>query len=173
MIIPRPSIADVASIAAHYDDLDPFYRSVWGHHVHHGYWISGKESADEAVLNLTHLIAERAAIGSGARVCDVGCGYGATALVLARDYGANVTGITVSHRQFEIAQSIAHDTANARFLLGDALENELQAASFDSVIAIESSEHMPDKRKFFFRSAAAPATPRPSGSSRMVDARTA
>jgi tocopherol O-methyltransferase len=101
------------------------------------------------VLNLTHLVAERAGIGSNTRVCDIGCGYGATALIFARDYGANVTGITISQRQFEIARWLAKDTANARFMLGDALENGLQAASFDSVIAIESSEHMPDKRKFF------------------------
>jgi tocopherol O-methyltransferase len=149
VIIPRSSIPDLASVAAHYDDLDPFYRSVWGDHVHHGYWISGKEGAEEAVLNLTHVVAERAGIGSGTRVCDIGCGYGAPALILARDYGADVTGITVSRKQFEIARCAAKGAVNSRFMLGDALENGFQAASFDSVIAIESSEHMPDKRKFF------------------------
>jgi tocopherol O-methyltransferase len=149
MIIPRSYTPDVASVAAHYDDLDPFYRSVWGDHVHHGYWISGKEVAEEAVLNLIHLVAERARIGSGTRVCDIGCGYGATALTLAREYGADVTGITVSPKQFEIAQSIVKGAVNPRFMLGDALESGLPAATFDSVIAIESSEHMPDKQKFF------------------------
>jgi len=149
MIIPRSYTPDIASVAAHYDDLDPFYRSVWGEHVHHGYWISGKESAHEAVLNLVHFIVERAGIACGTRVCDIGCGYGATALILARDYGADVTGITVSRKQFEIAQSAAKDNIRSRFLLGDALESGLQPASFDSVIAIESSEHMADKCKFF------------------------
>jgi tocopherol O-methyltransferase len=149
MITPRSYIPDVASVAAHYDDLDPFYRSIWGDHVHHGYWISGKEAAGEAVLNLTHLIAERAGIRPGAQVCDIGCGYGATAMIFARDYGATVTGITVSKKQFEIAQSAARETGNARFLLGDALKSRLEPASFDSVIAIESSEHMPDKPRFF------------------------
>lgn len=149
MIFPPSYTPDVACVAAHYDDLDSFYRSIWGEHVHHGYWISGKESADEAVLNLTHLVAERAGIASGSRVCDIGCGYGATALILAREYGAHVTGITVSRKQFEIAQSAAKATANSTFMLADALENGLGAASFDSVIAIESSEHMPDKRQFF------------------------
>ncbi|MGH7929157.1 MAG: methyltransferase domain-containing protein [Candidatus Binatia bacterium] len=149
MITPRASIPDAESVAAHYDDLDPFYRGIWGDHVHHGYWISGKEAADEAVLNLTHLIAQRAGIGAGTRVCDIGCGYGATAAILARDYGAKVTGITVSSKQFERAQSAATTSDNLRFLLGDALESGLESASFDSVIVIESSEHMPDKAKFF------------------------
>ncbi|HEX2229043.1 MAG TPA: class I SAM-dependent methyltransferase [Candidatus Binatia bacterium] len=149
MIVARSCIPDPASVAAHYDDLDPFYRSVWGEHLHHGYWISGKEAAEQAVLNLTHLVAQRAGIRSGTSVCDIGCGYGATALILARDYGATVTGITISHRQFAIAQSAAKETANARFMLADAMDNGLQGGSFDSVIAIESSEHMPDKRQFF------------------------
>jgi tocopherol O-methyltransferase len=149
MIIPGSYIPDVASVAAHYDDLDPFYRGIWGDHVHHGYWISGKEGSDEAVLNLTHLIAERAGVHAGARVCDIGCGYGATAMILVQKYGAQVTGVTVSRRQFEIARSAGKDTENPRYLLGDVLESGLDAASFDSVIAIESSEHMPDKPKFF------------------------
>ena len=149
VIIPRGYIPDVASVAAHYDDLDPFYRIIWGDHVHHGYWISGKEAADEAVLNLTHLIAKRAGIGAGKRVCDIGCGYGATARIFARNYGAKVTGITISKTQFEFAQAAAREADNPSFLLGDALENSLQSGSFDSVIAIESSEHMPDKPKFF------------------------
>jgi tocopherol O-methyltransferase len=149
MIVPRSYIPDVASVAAHYDDLDPFYRGIWGDHVHHGYWISGKERSNEAVLNLTRLIAERAGVQPGARVLDIGCGYGATAAILARDYGAEVTGVTVSRRQYEIARSSAKDKGNPRYLLGDALESGLDAASFDSVIAIESSEHMPDKPRFF------------------------
>jgi tocopherol O-methyltransferase len=149
VIIPRSYIPDIKSVAEHYDELDPFYRSIWGDHVHHGYWISGKEPAHQAVLNLIHVIAKRAAIVAGTRVCDIGCGYGATAAILARDYGAKVTGITVSRKQFELAQSAAKQSDNPCFLLGNALANGLRSASFDSVIAIESSEHMPDKPKFF------------------------
>ena len=38
---------------------------------------------------------------------------------------------------------------NPRYLLGDWLENDLPAESFDAAISIESSEHMPDKPRFF------------------------
>jgi tocopherol O-methyltransferase len=150
MIIPRAHIPDSASVAAHYDELDPFYRSVWGEHVHHGYWITGSETVDDAVLNLTHLIAVRAGVSGGTRVCDMGCGYGATALILAQHYGADVTGITLSRKQFEVARLASEaSNLNSRFMLGDALESGLPGAYFDSVIAIESSEHMADKPMFF------------------------
>lgn len=149
MIIPRSAIADVASVAEHYDDLDDLYRDIWGSNLHHGYWITGKESAEEAVINLTHLVAQRASIRPGDRVCDLGCGYGATALTLNRDYGAVVTGLTIAPRQFQQAISAAAGNIDVNFLLCDALQNDLAAAAFDAVIAVESSEHFIDKPKLF------------------------
>jgi tocopherol O-methyltransferase len=40
-----------------------------------------------------------------------------------------------------------------RFILGDWLANDLPPASFDAVIAIESTEHMADKARFFAEAA--------------------
>lgn len=130
------------AVASHYDELDPFYRSLWGEHVHHGLWESGHESPAEAVIAMSRRVALRAGIEPGQRVCDVGCGYGGTARLLARDYGTKVTGITVSQRQYE--EALARGGENPRFILGDWLENDLPDESFDAVIAIESTEHLPD-----------------------------
>jgi tocopherol O-methyltransferase len=147
MILPRAAV-DSRAVAAHYDDLDELYRSLWGTNVHHGYWISGNESADEAIVNLTHLVARQASLKPGDRVCDLGCGYGAAALVWRCDYGARVTGITISEKQYRYAKANAAGDADVDFVLGDALETGLISASFDAVTAIESAEHMPDKQKF-------------------------
>jgi tocopherol O-methyltransferase len=81
-----------AAVADHYDELDEFYRDVWGDHVHHGLWLRGTESHKEATLQLVRHVAERAHIGRDTRVCDIGCGYGATARMLAADYGARGIG---------------------------------------------------------------------------------
>lgn len=149
MIISQNAAADVTSVAAHYDDLDLFYRTIWGTHVHHGYWLTGKESAEEAVENLTHLIAKRAGINPGTCVCDIGCGYGGTAKIFAENYGARVIGITVSRKQYELAELFAAGLANVKFMHGDGLANGLPAGSFDAVVSVESSEHMQDKPAFF------------------------
>ncbi len=148
MILPRAAI-DRRAVAAHYDDLDEIYRELWGTSLHHGYWITGRETSEEAIDNLTRLVAQQATLKSGDRICDLGCGYGAAALVWRRDYGARVTGITVSKKQYDYARATADGTGDLEFVLGDALENRLAADSFDAVIAVESSEHMPDKQKFF------------------------
>ena len=148
MIIPRSGIADLAAVAAHYNDLDELYRGIWGLDIHHGYWITGNESSEEAVLNLTRLVGEQALIRPGDRVCDIGCGYGAAALTLNREYGAQVTGLTVSEKQYQRAKAAAQGIDQVKFFLCDALSNNLAANSFDVAIAIESSEHMPDKLAF-------------------------
>jgi tocopherol O-methyltransferase len=136
-----------AAVAGHYDELDEFYRDVWGDHVHHGLWLRGGESHGEATLQLVRRVAERGHIGRGARVCDIGCGYGATARMLAAQYGAEVTGVTVSPAQFRYAEECA--APGVSMVLGDWLRNPLEAQSFDVAIAIESSEHMPDLPEFF------------------------
>ena len=146
MIIPkRPQTA--AAVAAHYDELDRFYRDIWGEHVHHGYWITGRESPAAAVEALIELLANRLALAPGQRLCDIGCGYGATARYLARNYGAEVTGLTISAAQAGYAR--AHAAPNVTIRQADWLANDLGPASFDRAYAIESSEHMADKQLFF------------------------
>jgi len=140
---------DSATVALHYDELDHFYREIWGEHVHHGLWITGRERPEQAVIQLVDLVAREGCIRQGVRVCDVGCGYGATARMLARDHGAVVTALTVSPAQYHFACSKDPESQNPHYLLCDWLKNDLPAESFDVVISIESSEHMTDKPAFF------------------------
>lgn len=138
-----------AAVAAHYDELDPFYRAVWGEHVHHGYWRTGREPPEQAVEALVELVAARLAIGPGQSLCDIGCGYGTTAQMLAESHGVHVTGVTVSQAQAGLAATRSPSRGVVSIRKMDWLANDLLAASFDRACAIESSEHMEDKARFF------------------------
>ncbi|HSI12725.1 MAG TPA: class I SAM-dependent methyltransferase [Chthoniobacter sp.] len=135
-------------VASHYDELDRFYREIWGEHVHHGLWLRGDETRDVAVRQLAELVGREAAVAKGSRVVDIGCGYGATAQLLVDELGAEVTGFTISEAQYAIAKERTGGKGNPTFIFGDWLTNTLPADSFDAAIAIESSEHM-DKAAFF------------------------
>lgn len=137
------------SVAGHYDELDPFYRELWGEHLHHGLFATGREGPEEAALNLVDHVAGAADLQGGETVCDLGCGYGAPARVLHDRYGAVVTGITVSRAQLAVARRSARRRAGLRFLLGDWTDNGLRADSFDAVVAIESTEHLEDRPAAF------------------------
>jgi tocopherol O-methyltransferase len=138
-------------VAEHYDELDPFYRELWGEHLHHGLWLDGSETPEAAVVGLVERVAEAGGIGPGNRVCDVGSGYGATARLLARKFGARVTGYTLSERQWAVARSAVQRGAGPRprYVLGDWLENDLPREEFDVILALESTEHMQTKSRFF------------------------
>ncbi|WP_262299189.1 SAM-dependent methyltransferase [Microvirga sesbaniae] len=148
MIIPREPQSS-AAVAEHYDELDRFYRDIWGEHVHHGLWTTGRETPDGAVEALIAHLADALALVPGQHVCDVGCGYGATAEWLARHHGVRVTGVTLSAAQIGRADQRVVGSPRLRFLRQDWLANTFEDGAFDHVIAIESSEHMPDKQRFF------------------------
>ncbi|MBD2746895.1 class I SAM-dependent methyltransferase [Microvirga sp. BT688] len=148
MIVPR-EVQTSAAVAEHYDELDPFYREIWGEHVHHGLWASGEETPDQAVEALLARLAGKLNLHPGQHICDVGCGYGATAEWLARHYDVRVTGVTISSAQLRQAQARSAASPLLHFSQQDWLENTFENETFDHVIAIESSEHMPDKQRFF------------------------
>jgi tocopherol O-methyltransferase len=130
-------------VARHYDALDLWYRALWGDHLHHGIWRAETRDRREAAENLLRAVAAAARISPGERVCDVGCGYGGPARWLAEETGAEVVAVTNSARQAAFARA-ATGEARVSFLSADWLENDLPAASFDAVVAIESLAHFAD-----------------------------
>jgi len=133
----------------HYDRKSPYYRELWGEHLHHGYWVSGEETKEQAQIQLVEHLAHMAALEPGCRILDVGCGFGASSVYLAKKYGVEATGITISPVQVEMARKAAAlEGVNAKFLLMDAEEMRFDQ-SFDVVWSIESISHYPQKQKFF------------------------
>ena len=145
-------------IIEHYDVVSPFYRSLWGEHLHHGYWIRGDESKEQAQLQLTEHLAQLANVKPGSDILDIGCGFGASSLYLANHYSAAVTGITISPVQVEMAtQSATAKGLDAKFILMDAEAMAFQQ-QFDVLWCVESISHLQD-RQAFFSSAAKLLTP--------------
>jgi tocopherol O-methyltransferase len=135
------------AVRAHYDGLSAVYRALWGEHIHHGYW-EDHESPAAAQVKLVAQLAKRARIRQGARVLDVGCGLGGSALWLARQLGCSVTGITLSPVQVRLAMGRVRAERleeHVRFLVMDATQLDLDLESFDVVWIIECSEHIRDK----------------------------
>ena len=146
VIIPKADQTSGA-VARHYDELDSFYREIWGNHVHHGYWKTGQESCLQATEALVELVAERLDLAPGLQLCDIGCGYGETARLLADRYNLSVDGVTISEGQYRFAA--ARPANGVAIALCDWLQNSFPDRRFDRAYAIESSEHFSNKTKFF------------------------
>ncbi len=141
-------------IRFHYDLATPFYRLLWGRHIHHGLW-NGTESTTTAQEQLIDTMAARA-VRSGDAVLDVGCGMGGSSIRLARLHGCQVTGITLSPVQRFWATRAArwHRVASrTNFRRQDAEQMVAPPASYDVVWSVECTEHLFDKPAFFRRAA--------------------
>ena len=138
-------------VRAHYDRLSAYYQRFWGDHIHHGYF-EDSESPAEAQEKLVRRLAAYAGIARGARVLDIGCGLGGSAVWLARHLDCRVTGITLSATQVELAAARARNMGvdgQVSFRAMDAERLDLPEAGFDAVWIVECSEHLADKPRFF------------------------
>ena len=156
-------------IQFHYDGLSTYYNELWGRHIHHGYWVTGEESKEEAQKQLILELVKRAGGVKGKmRILDVGCGIGGTSIYLAQHYNSQVVGITISPVQVELATQNAikekiSDKVTFAVLDGERIsfDNLKEAfsktntpfavgdAPFDIVWISEALSHFVDKPAFF------------------------
>jgi tocopherol O-methyltransferase len=140
---------DTEKIREQYDGVSSYYQSLWGDHLHHGYWIRGDETKEQAQVQLIEHLAQAAGLALGRKLLDVGCGFGGSSIYLARKYNADATGITISPVQVAMASKAASTAqVQAKFLLMDAQSMHLDQ-SFDVIWSIESISHYQDKERFF------------------------
>ncbi len=144
-----------ASVAEAYDRWtdDQLLERLWGDHVHLGHYGSPPQSRDfrAAKADFVHELVRWSGLDQlppGSTVLDVGCGIGGSARILARDYGLNVLGISISPGQIERAQQLTPEGLSCRFAVMNALDLQLENSSFDAVWSVEAGPHMPDKQRY-------------------------
>ena len=146
---------NTASVADAYDRWtdDRLLERLWGEHVHLGYYGNPPRRRDfrRAKEDFVHELVRWSGLDQlppGSRVLDVGCGIGGSARILARDYGLDVLGISISPGQIRRAQELTPAGLSCRFAVMDALDLELPDAGFDAVWSVEAGPHMPDKQRY-------------------------
>lgn len=142
-------------IRGHYDVSTPFYRLLWGPHIHHGLW-EADESPRQAQLQLTERLATLAGISAGHKMVDIGCGMGASSIHLVKSRGCESLGVTISPLQKAWATTSARLQRVGKrvtFQCTDAEKLVLPAESQDVVWSVECTEHLFDKPAFFRRAA--------------------
>ena len=85
-------------------------------------WVRRQEEQDALLAPVAEILLDRAAPRGGEFVLDVGCGWGGTALALARRVapGGRVLGVDVSELMLARARQLAPPELPVEFALGDA-----------------------------------------------------
>lgn len=102
-----------------------------------GYWKKAS-TLHEAQIAKLDLAARKLGIEPGMKVLDIGCGWGSFAEHAARHYGAEVTGITISREQAELARQRCAGLP-VEILLEDYRE---LTGQFDRIASIGMFEHV-------------------------------
>ena len=133
------------NIRAHYDLGNDLYRTFLDPSMTYScaYFESGEESLEEAQRNKLRRIADKARLRPGDHVLEIGCGWGSFALLAAREYGARVTGITLSTEQAAWARDrVAREGLSERIeiRLVDYRDLPGEGRTYDRVVSIEMLE---------------------------------
>jgi cyclopropane-fatty-acyl-phospholipid synthase len=107
------------------------------------YFPRGDETLEEAQLAKKHHIAAKLKLDRpDLTVLDIGCGWGGMALTLARDYGARVTGITLSTEQLAEARARAEAEGLSDRVTFELLDYRAVRGNFDRVVSVGMFEHV-------------------------------
>ena len=133
-----------SNVAHHYDLDARLYRLFLDGDEQYScaYFERPEQSLDDAQLAKRRHLAAKLCLCPGARVLDIGCGWGGLALYLAEIAGAEVTGITLSQEQHRRAQQRAAErgqTENVAFRLADYRDID---GRFDRIVSVGMFEHV-------------------------------
>lgn len=103
---PNTKEGSKQNISEHYDLGNDFYGEWLDPSMTYSsaVFASGDLSLEEAQREKYHHVADAAGVKEGASVLEIGCGWGGMAETVAKDYKANLRGITLSAEQLKFAQ---------------------------------------------------------------------
>ncbi len=134
----------------HYEVPAEFFRIVLGRRMKYssGYWPAGVRDLDAAEDAMLHLTCERAGIAPGMRILELGCGWGALTLWIARRFpSCRVVAVSNSRSQRRFIEEVCRDAGldNVRVITAD-MNGFDPGGRFDRVVSVEMFEHMRNYR---------------------------
>ncbi|CAK6693097.1 class I SAM-dependent methyltransferase [Synechococcus sp. CBW1107] len=117
-----------------------------------GVFCADDETLDQAQINKMQGIAASLGIKEGQRILDVGCGWSGPAVYFAEHYGCHITGVNLSaaQRAYGLNRAAQHGVdGRVQIEVKNVLDLDYPAASFDSIMFLESIIHMPEKEAIF------------------------
>lgn len=132
------------NVAHHYDLRRELYELFLDHDMQYScaYFRTLDESLETAQENKKRHLAAKLRITPGQKVLDIGSGWGGLALYLAKETGAEVTGLTLSEEQLKVATKRAEQAGLAdrvRFYLRDYRQ---ETGQYDRIVSVGMFEHV-------------------------------
>jgi cyclopropane-fatty-acyl-phospholipid synthase len=141
----NPAVRAQKNVAHHYDLNGRLYSLFLDRDRQYScaYFRRGDETLEEAQLaKKRHIAAKLYLNRPDLSVLDIGCGWGGLALTLARDYGARVTGITLSREQLTAARDRAIAEGLDDRVSFELMDYRAVNQRFDRIVSVGMFEHV-------------------------------
>jgi cyclopropane-fatty-acyl-phospholipid synthase len=137
---------DRKAISFHYDVSNDFYRLWLDRRMVYscGYFEKPDDDLDTAQANKLRHLCRKLRLQPGSHLLDIGCGWGGLAIFAARNFGVNVTGVTLSENQMRLATGRVREaglTDRVKIELRDYREVRV-VTPFDAIVSVGMSEHV-------------------------------
>jgi cyclopropane-fatty-acyl-phospholipid synthase len=136
---------DRAAISHHYDLGNDFYSLVLDEHMAYscGWWSDQNTTLAEAQREKLDMVCRKLDLRPGTRMLDVGCGWGSLVVHAAQEYGAKVTGVTISREQHAFVTARVRDAGLDDLVTVRLLDyRAVDDGPYDAVSSIEMGEHV-------------------------------
>ncbi|MFI7387196.1 class I SAM-dependent methyltransferase [Streptomyces sp. NPDC049813] len=140
---------DRAAISHHYDLSNTFYELLLDETMAYscGYWADDAPefTAADAQHAKLELICRKLALLPGARLLDIGCGWGSLTLYAAERYKAQVTAVTLAQEQAAyVREQVAERGLSDRVEVVCQDYRDITGGGYDAVATVEMGEHVGD-----------------------------
>ena len=137
---------DRQAVTYHYDVSNDFYALWLDQRMVYScaYFLSPQDDLDTSQTQKLEYICRKLRLQPGQRLLDIGCGWGGLAIYAAQNYGVDMTGITLSQPQADLANQriLAAGLADrCRVLVLDYRQLD-EPESFDALVSIGMFEHV-------------------------------
>ena len=130
----------------HYEVPADFFKLCLGEHLKYSccYWINANDNLNTAEENMLKLTCERADLIDGLSILELGCGWGAISLWMAKTYpNSKITSVSNSESQKEYIYKECETRGITNLDVITADMNVFQTEKkFDRVVSVEMFEHM-------------------------------
>ncbi len=106
------------------------------------YFRDPSDTLEEAQLNKKRHIAAKLMLEQGMRVLDIGSGWGGMALYIGREFGADVTGVTLSTEQHTVSSHRALEGGLADKVRFKLLDYRKEPGTYDRIVSVGMFEHV-------------------------------
>ncbi len=139
----------------HYELPPAFFEATLGKHLKYSsaYWPDGINNLDAAETAMLALTCNRAELGDGMNILELGCGWGSLSLWMARHYpNARITAVSNSAPQRGwIMEKATNEGLNNLDVITADINDFSTQQQFDRVISVEMFEHLRNHALLFKR----------------------